>query len=69
MISIVILRANPKIYTTNQELNHISKRWSSRLTDVEIKINYNSKRGENQEILSTEEGDVFLTEFQSHMES
>lgn len=69
MISISILGINLKICTTNQELNHLFKRWSSRLADVEIKINYNSRIGENQEILSTEEGDVFLTEFQSHMES
>lgn len=69
MISISNLAINHKIYTTHQELNHLFKRWSSRLADVEIKIHYNSKIGENQEILSTEEGNVFLTEFQSHMES
>lgn len=46
MISILILGIGFKIYTANYELNCLFKRWSSRLTDVEIKINYNPKRGE-----------------------
>ena len=68
-ISILILGIDLKIYSANQELNHIFQRWSSRLADVEIKIKYTSRRGEKQEILSIGEEDVFLTEFQSHMES
>lgn len=59
---ILILGISLKVDIANQELNHIFKRWSSRLADVKEKINYNSKKGENQEILSTEE-DVFLTKF------
>lgn len=46
MISILILGINLKIFATNQELNYLFKRWSSRLADVEIKISYDSKRGE-----------------------